>query len=594
MSDDSNHKVTVLTKLTTPAASDVLYIADVSESLDKDKSKGLEVSDLLTDNNAKLNGAIGDGVADDTTSINSSLAALKQGEELFFPPGTYKITSELTEPTVSYWGILGAGTDRGTIFDISGVGSGNNLIPMTKRGASCRHFRIIGDVAAAPNYTVHGLALGDGTATSNLTLEHLHISKCAKALVLNNVDDSKSYDALELFSNTVDISVEGNAGSSQRFTNTSMLDSEQCLNVSVTSTNFAFDLCTFAAAPFNSATKPVNLAAYIQAWSITKSRFEPKDTNNSGKFWDALYTKGASSAFPVENLSVEDNYFTGKIENAIHLDNFIRAAKVNNNHFVSEPNNADIKTTGQTVSECTRSGNRQVTSRSTQNVIYDFTLANPFTELTITFTAADATPTVGAAKTFITAGTTAITDFDDGGLGDTIKILAASSITITDGSPIQLSGSVNFDMVSGDTLTLHMFNNQVWEETARSTTTATSEVVTTTNLITVAESGKIFYLNAVGGFTSTLPAPAIGLNYKFIVSTAPTTAYIITTNSSANILFGTFLDIVGELVYFSAQDTLNFVASTSLVGDFLEVESDGTNWYCVAKSGADGGITVSV
>ena len=121
-----------------------------------------------------------------------------------------------------------------------------------------------------------------------------------------------------------------------------------------------------------------------------------------------------------------------------------------------------------------------------------------------------------------------------------------------------------------------------------------SELVTGTNVIVVSESPKTFYLNAVGGFTSTLPAPAIGLKYTFIVSTAPTTAYIITTDSGDNILYGTFLDIVGELVYFSAQDTLNFVASTSLKGDRLEVESDGTNWHCTASSGADGGITVAV
>ncbi len=123
--------------------------------------------------------------------------------------------------------------------------------------------------------------------------------------------------------------------------------------------------------------------------------------------------------------------------------------------------------------------------------------------------------------------------------------------------------------------------------------TSPTELVTTTNVITATENGKTFYLNAVGGFTSTLPAPALGLKYKFIVKTAPTTAYIITTNGGDNVLQGTFLDIVGELVAITNQDTLNFVASTSLVGDSLEVESDGTNWYCTAFSKADGGITVS-
>lgn len=121
-----------------------------------------------------------------------------------------------------------------------------------------------------------------------------------------------------------------------------------------------------------------------------------------------------------------------------------------------------------------------------------------------------------------------------------------------------------------------------------------SEIVTATNVITAGESGTTYYLDAVGGFPSTLPAPAPNLRYTFIVKTAPTTAYTIGTNAGANLLFGTFLDIVGELVYFSAQDTLTFVAALSVVGDRLEIESDGINWYCKAFSGADGGITVSV
>ena len=152
---------------------------------------------------------------------------------------------------------------------------------------------------------------------------------------------------------------------------------------------------------------------------------------------------------------------------------------------------------------------------------------------------------------------------------------SASNITLP-------RGSDHFLAVSGNTLTNDLEDG------------LKSEIVVTTNVITVAESGKTFYLDLVGGFTSTLPAPAIGLNYTFIVTTAPTTAYFVTTTSGNNLLFGTLLDIVGELVYFSAQDVVRFVASTSLIGDRLEVESDGTNWYCKAFSGANGGITVAV
>lgn len=120
------------------------------------------------------------------------------------------------------------------------------------------------------------------------------------------------------------------------------------------------------------------------------------------------------------------------------------------------------------------------------------------------------------------------------------------------------------------------------------------EILTANKTITAAENDYTFYLDAAGGFTVDLAAPVAKFKSTIIVKTAPTTAYIITTNAGANLLFGTFLDTIGELVYFSAQDTLNFVASVSVVGDRLEIESDGINIYCKAFSGADGGITVSV
>jgi len=214
----------------------------------------------------------------------------------------------------------------------------------------------------------------------------------------------------------------------------------------------------------------------------------------------------------------------------------------------------------------------------------------------ITFTSTDATPSVAVGNTFHTSGTTAITDFDDGVVGKTIKIFAlAASITITHGAPISLAGTRDFVMLQGDTLTLHMFVDQVWEEIARSTASAAkrSEVVITTNIISLIESGTTFYLDLVGGFTSSLPSPALGLNYKFIVKTAPTTSYIIVTTSGDNILYGTLQDISGEQVYFAAQDTINFVGGVSAIGDSLEVESDGTNWYCRAISGVDSGITTA-
>ena len=213
---------------------------------------------------------------------------------------------------------------------------------------------------------------------------------------------------------------------------------------------------------------------------------------------------------------------------------------------------------------------------------------------TVTFTSTDVSPTIRESETFITAGTTAITDFDHGEVGDTIKILAASSITITHNANISLLGSVNLDMVAGDSLTLTMFNDQVWEEAGRATADAKYEAVTSfTNTLVASESGTTYFLDSAGGGSTVLPAPALGLNFKFIIKTAPTTSLTIDTASGDNVMYGLWLDVTGELTSFAAQDILTFVLNKAKIGDNLSVVSDGTNWHCMAFSGLDAGITTS-
>ena len=124
-------------------------------------------------------------------------------------------------------------------------------------------------------------------------------------------------------------------------------------------------------------------------------------------------------------------------------------------------------------------------------------------------------------------------------------------------------------------------------------TSKKNEVVTTTNVITAAENGKTFFLNAAVGFISTLPAAALGLEYTFIVKTQPTSGTLtIYTNTGANILYGS-IDVDSTLVLGSANDTISFVNSTSLPGDRVTVKSDGAVWYIDGTSGASGGITIT-
>jgi hypothetical protein len=123
-----------------------------------------------------------------------------------------------------------------------------------------------------------------------------------------------------------------------------------------------------------------------------------------------------------------------------------------------------------------------------------------------------------------------------------------------------------------------------------------TETVAAANVITAAETGSVFFLNSVTEFASTLPAPAAGLHFTFIVTAAPSGAnYTITTNASANIILGTVHESSGgdgdsET---SGADTINFVDSVSVVGDTVEVWCDGTNWFAKCFCDAAGGITIT-
>lgn len=120
---------------------------------------------------------------------------------------------------------------------------------------------------------------------------------------------------------------------------------------------------------------------------------------------------------------------------------------------------------------------------------------------------------------------------------------------------------------------------------------ANVEVVTGANVITAAESGTTYFLNSATGFASTLPAPAAGLRFTFIVTTIPTSGNdTIVTNGGDNVIEGA-ADVLSTRVLASNEDSINIVASTALIGDRVDVISDGTSWFVTGFSGATGGIT---
>lgn len=79
-----------------------------------------------------------------------------------------------------------------------------------------------------------------------------------------------------------------------------------------------------------------------------------------------------------------------------------------------------------------------------------------------------ATPSIAVGYTYLTGGTTTITDFTNGFTGQIIRVLSEHAITITDGTNIFLNGSANFVMASTDSLTLIQKADGNWYELSRS------------------------------------------------------------------------------------------------------------------------------
>lgn len=115
--------------------------------------------------------------------------------------------------------------------------------------------------------------------------------------------------------------------------------------------------------------------------------------------------------------------------------------------------------------------------------------------------------------------------------------------------------------------------------------------LTPTGAVTLdaADSGKTILLSAAAGFAISLPAVTAGLKYKFVTALAfATTDFTIV--SATNVIQG---GAIVNSVFVPAvnENTVSFVATAETLGDYIEIESDGTNWYVNGTGAAAGSIT---
>lgn len=128
--------------------------------------------------------------------------------------------------------------------------------------------------------------------------------------------------------------------------------------------------------------------------------------------------------------------------------------------------------------------------------------------------------------------------------------------------------------------------------------TGPAEVLAAADVLTAADAGKTIFLNSATEFAVTLPAAALGLRFTFIVTAAPSGASytIVTPGAPDQIIFGHVLtsgfnDSPADIETSGGATTITFVDGIAAVGDRVDLECDGTNWYAVATCAVEAGIT---
>lgn len=117
------------------------------------------------------------------------------------------------------------------------------------------------------------------------------------------------------------------------------------------------------------------------------------------------------------------------------------------------------------------------------------------------------------------------------------------------------------------------------------------EIVTGAKSVTAVDSGKTLVLKAAAGAAISLPAPVAGFKLKVVTGLAfATTAW--TVVATAAVIQGHVL-VNGAVVAGSNETTITFAHAAESIGDFVELESDGTNWYLSGSGAIAASITLA-
>ncbi len=118
-----------------------------------------------------------------------------------------------------------------------------------------------------------------------------------------------------------------------------------------------------------------------------------------------------------------------------------------------------------------------------------------------------------------------------------------------------------------------------------------TETLTGVKTLKYSDTGKVFFLTAAAGAAITLPAVRDGVSFKFIVGSAfATTDWTVT--GGATKIQGTVI-VNGASILGEDETTITFELGAEKPGDFVELHSDGSNWFVFGMGSAASSITLA-
>ena len=106
--------------------------------------------------------------------------------------------------------------------------------------------------------------------------------------------------------------------------------------------------------------------------------------------------------------------------------------------------------------------------------------------------------------------------------------------------------------------------------------------LTADTTLTAADSGKVIIMDTTAQVDVTLPAVGeAGLNFKFCLKNSTTQSDIAATTS---VILGEMAADAGTGISMAGQTIV--ISTSAVAGDWLELVSDGTNWYASGYTAA--------